>query len=93
MNRKLTATVAAVAAALGIAGAAAGTRPAGAAPPLVTIVRHGGLCLTDATTAGECRSVLRITETTISGDGLVPRPLTRAERRELTRAIRGLDAA
>jgi hypothetical protein len=37
--------------------------------------------------------VLRITETTISRDGLVSRPLTRAERRELTRAIRGLNAA
>ena len=44
-------------------------------------------------TASECRSVLRITNTTISGDGFMPRRLKPAERSVLRRAIRDLDAA
>jgi hypothetical protein len=36
-------------------------------PPIATIVRHGGLCAART----ECRTVLRITDTTISGEGYV----------------------
>jgi hypothetical protein len=44
--------------------------------PIVTIVRHGGLCAGGS----ECRRVLRITDTTISGDGYLPRRLERSAR-------------
>ena len=57
--------------------------------PLVVVVRHGGLCVTHS----ECRSVLRITDTTISGDGFRPRTLRPTERRSLLSAIRELDAS
>jgi hypothetical protein len=40
-----------------------------------------------------CRSMLRITDTTISGDGFVPRPLSASARRALTRAIADLSAS
>jgi hypothetical protein len=42
-------------------------------------------------TLSACRSVLRITDTTISGDGYRSRPLTSASRRALIRAIGELD--
>ena len=59
---------------------------AAAPPPIVTVVRHGGLCLTPAG-GMECRQVLRITDTTISSRGYVIRRVTRRERAELLRAI------
>ena len=59
---------------------------AAASPPIVTIVRHGGLCLTPAG-GMECRQVVRITDTTISSRGYVIRRLARRERAELLRAI------
>jgi hypothetical protein len=55
--------------------------------PIVTIVRHGGLCAGGS----ECRQVLRITDTTISGEGYLPRRLARAARTSLLRAIARLD--
>jgi hypothetical protein len=61
-----------------------------AAPkPLVVVVRQGGMCMAPSA----CRSVLRITDRTISGDGYRTRPLTATARRSLIRAIAGLDAA
>jgi hypothetical protein len=56
-------------------------------PPLVTVVRHGGLCAART----ECRTVLRITDTTISGQGYISRRLTPAARTALLRAIRMLE--
>ena len=68
--------------ALAVAAAGSAAAPA----PIVTVVRHGGLCASRS----ECRSVLRITDTTISGDGYVSRRLTPALRTALLRAIRKL---
>jgi len=70
-----------------LAGVASGS--AAAPAPIATIVRHGGLCAARS----ECRWVLRITETTISGDGYVSRRLTPASRAELLRAIKKLSLA
>lgn len=58
------------------------------ATPIVSVTRHGGLCVTGR----ECRSTLRIDDTTISGDGYVPRRLTASERVALLRAIGRLDS-
>jgi hypothetical protein len=69
--------------------ASAGASPFAAAKPIVTVVRHGGLCVTGT----ECRSVLRIGYTTISGDGYVSRRLKPAERLALLRAVKALDPA
>ena len=74
-------------AALGAATGAGFT--AAAPPPLVVVVRHGGLCVT----GGECRAVFRITDTTISGNGFRARRLSSSARRSLIRAIGALDAA
>jgi hypothetical protein len=60
----------------------------GAATPIVSLTRHGGLCVTGS----ECRSTLRIDDTTISGDGYIPRRLKASERVALLRAIGRLDA-
>jgi hypothetical protein len=60
-----------------------------AAQPIVSVVRHGGLCVTGS----ECRTTLRIGDRTISGDGYRSRPLSPADRTALLRAIRSLDAA
>lgn len=76
-----------LAASLGAAPAAA--RPEAAPKPIVTIVRHGGHCVTGK----ECRWVFRISDTTISGAGYKPRRLAPAERRNLLRAIGALDPA
>ncbi len=54
--------------------------------PLVVVVRQGGFCF-------QCRSVVRITDTTISGDGYRSRPLSATARSSLIRAIGELDAA
>jgi hypothetical protein len=62
---------------------------AAAPAPIVTVVRHGGLCATGS----ECRWVLRITDTSISGDGYVSRRLTPTSRASLLRAIRKLSLA
>ena len=67
--------------------AAASTQAA--TKPLVVVVRQGGLCMVGS----ECRTVFRITDTTVSGDGYRARPLTLAVRRSLIRAIVDLDAA
>jgi hypothetical protein len=77
---------------LAIAAAAlvAGSGHVQAAPqPIVTIVRRGGLCAA----ATECRSVVRISDSTISGQGYVSRPLARSARIGLVRAIGRLDEA
>jgi hypothetical protein len=60
-----------------------------AAKPIVTVVRHGGLCVTGM----ECRSMLRITERTISADHYVARRLKPSERAALLGAIRAIDLA
>jgi len=71
-------------------GAGSGDATAQLTPALiVTVVRHGGLCATGT----ECREVLRITKTTISGTRRSPRRLQRSERDRLVRAIRTLDLA
>src|SRR5262245_45519957 len=73
---------------LGAAGASSTT----AAPkpkPIVTVVRHGGLCVTGS----ECRFVMRITDTVITGQGYVSRPLSPSSRTELLRAIAKLKPA
>src|SRR5262245_37899574 len=57
--------------------------------PIVTIVRHGGLCMAGA----ECRSVLRITDTSVAAAGYVTRRLSRRERAALLGAIDRLDLA
>ena len=57
--------------------------------PIVTIVRHEGLCAGGS----ECRPVLRITDTAISGDGYLPRRLEPSARAALLRAIARLDLA
>src|SRR5687767_1713111 len=72
------------------AALAAPSAPSAAASrPIATVVRHGGLCRTGS----ECRSLLRITDTTISGSEYKPRRLLPSERRALLRAIRALDPA
>jgi hypothetical protein len=71
-----------------VAASAASARDSVPAP-VVTVVRHGGLCLAGT----ECRSVLRIDDRTISGEGYRPRPLRPAERVALLRAISKLDRA
>jgi hypothetical protein len=57
--------------------------------PIVTVIRHGGLC----PTRRERRQVVRIGDSTISGKGYVSRRLTRSARAELLRAIAKLDTA
>jgi hypothetical protein len=69
---------------VGASCAAAGASPSEAAKqPLVVVVRHGGLCVTRT----ECKTMFRITDTTISGDGYRPRALSSTARRSLIRAI------
>jgi hypothetical protein len=79
----------ALGAATGLVGAGSAAAGADAAAPIVTVVRHGGLCITRT----ECRQVLRITNSTISADGFVPRRLRRSDRASLLRAIRALRPA
>jgi len=67
--------------------AATSTAKAASPQPIVTITRHGGLCVTGS----ECRSTLRIGDTTISGEGYRPRRLTAAERAALLAAIAKLN--
>ena len=55
--------------------------------PIVSVTRHGGLCVTGK----ECRSTLRIDDRTISADGYIPRRLKPRERAALLRAIVRLD--
>jgi len=57
--------------------------------PIAVVVRSGGLC----PSGRQCRSVARITDTAITADGYVPRPLRRATRAELLDAIDRLDVA
>jgi hypothetical protein len=56
--------------------------------PIVSVTRHGGLCVSGS----ECRSTLRIDDRTISGDGYASRRLKPSERAALLRAVRTLDA-
>jgi hypothetical protein len=88
-SKGVTRTFVAIVLAAAVCATAGATLTQAATRPLVVVVRHGGLCVTGT----ECRSVLRITETTISGDGYRPRRLDPTERRSLIRAIGGLDAA
>jgi hypothetical protein len=81
------ACISGVAVLAGVVAVASG--PAAAPAPIVTVVRHGGLCASGS----ECRWVLRITDTTISGDGYVSRPLPSAARLALLRAIKKLSLA
>ena len=74
---------------MAVCAAAGASLTEAATRPLVVVVRDGGFCAR----IGACRSVLRITDTTISGDGYRPRALSAAERRSLIRAIGDLDAA
>src|SRR5262245_64979935 len=57
--------------------------------PIVTVTRRGGFCLARSA----CMKVLRIGDTTISGEGYVPRRLGKADRAALLRAIAALDVA
>jgi hypothetical protein len=57
--------------------------------PIAVVVRSGGLC----PSGRRCRTVFRITDTAIKADGYVSRPLRRAARAELLRAIDSLDLA
>jgi hypothetical protein len=78
-----------VACAVAVALLAASVSTAATPRPIVTVARHGGLCVSGS----ECRTVLRITDTRISGPGYVPRRLKAAERSALLRSIRLLDLA
>jgi hypothetical protein len=68
-----------------VAGTSSISRAAG--EPIVTVIRHGGLCVSGS----ECRSVLRIGDTSVSAAGYVTRPLAAPERAALLRAIDALD--
>jgi len=81
---KPTLLVAALAFALLSAGSASATATR---PPIATVVRHGGLCLGGS----ECRTVFRITDTTISAPGYVPRRLAPADRLALLPAVKLLN--
>jgi hypothetical protein len=72
-----------------LAVALGGRAARAAASPIVSVTRHGGLCVTGR----ECRSTLRIDDTSISGEGYVTRRLTTSERAALLRAIKQLDLA
>src|SRR5262245_21801167 len=84
MHSVIRTAVLALAAALLVTAAPAA--PA-AEQPIVSFTRRGGFCL--ARTA--CMKVIRITDTTISGEGYVPRRLAKADRAALLRAIAALD--
>jgi hypothetical protein len=96
MTRTLTATVPValvlLGAWIGTAGAASqagGSHPAsGALQPIVTVIRHGGLPAPGGQSADRH---FRISDTTISGDGYRPRPLTPSERLALRRAMAALN--
>jgi hypothetical protein len=71
-----------------LAALLAGSGGAAAAPaPIVTVTRHGGLCVTGS----ECRSTLGISDATIFGDGYLSRRLKASERTALLQAIGRLD--
>jgi hypothetical protein len=70
-------------------GASAAPGFAAAPQPLVRVVRDGGFCRPP----GCPPTWLQISETTISGDGYVSRPLKPADRAALLRAIGKLDVA
>jgi hypothetical protein len=76
-----------------VIGSVLATTPAAASPnaggPIVTVVRHGGLCVSRT----ECEATLRISDRTISGDGYVSRRLKPSEKLALLRAIGTLDLA
>jgi hypothetical protein len=82
-------TAALILLAASIAGLLAAASANGSREPIVTVVRHGGLCIHRM----ECREVLRIGDRTISGDGVRPRRLEPGERLGLLRAVRALDPA
>ena len=60
----------------------------GALQPIVTVIRHGGLPAPGGQSADRH---FRISDTTISGDGYRPRPLTPSERLALRRAVAALN--
>ena len=71
-----------------VGAAAASPTVVRSAAPIASVTRHGGLCVTGR----ECRSTLRIDDTTISADGYTSRRLKASERVALLRAIGTLDA-
>jgi hypothetical protein len=83
----VNARVVCVAAVAVLAGSIGVPTASPAGQPIVTITRHGGLCVS----GGACRSVARIGDRTISWDGYVPRRLAPGERAALLRAIATLD--
>jgi hypothetical protein len=85
MALRLSIVTASVLAAL---DAGASANAAGGAP-IVTVIRHGGLCVSGS----ECRSVLRITDTSVTAPGYVTRRLSARHRAALLRAIDALDIA
>ena len=72
-----------------LTGSAPPTSEAASSEPIVKVIRHGGLCAAGT----ECRSVVRITDTAISGPGYISRRLSRTARVELLRDIASLDIA
>src|SRR5262245_1636500 len=73
----------------GPGGSATGSTVRVEAPqPIVTVIRRGGYCVVGSL----CRTVLRIGDTTISGEGYAPRALKPRDRRALLAAIGRLDA-
>ena len=87
-NNGVTRTLVAILLAVAVCAAAGASLTEAATRPLVVVVRQGGLCVTGS----ECKSVLRITDTAISGTGIARARLSPAARRSLIRAIRELDA-
>jgi hypothetical protein len=89
VSKILTAcTILATLLAASIGATPSAARPNAGAKPIVTVVEHGGLCR-----SGECRTVFRITDTTITGSGYVPRRLAASDRAALLGAIRALRPA
>jgi hypothetical protein len=73
--------------AVGAASASASGKAVRSTEPIVSVIRHGGLCASGM----ECRSTFRIDDAAISGDGYRPRLLKWSERLALLRAIGRLD--
>jgi hypothetical protein len=77
----------AAAALAGLTGSASPAAGRSEPEPIVSVTRHGGLCVT----ATECRSFVRIGDRRISGNGYVTRTLAPGDRAALLRAIDQLD--
>ena len=75
----------------GLVGALAGAASASSdsSAPIVTVTRHGGLCVSGS----ECRTTFRVGDEVVTGKGYRARVLKPGERAALLRAIAKLDAA